>query len=166
MARIRGRRKWGAQAARSRTFQNPANVGELFVHWNGSTPRSFKHINTEAEERELMRSTQAFHMGPQRGWSDFAYTYAIMPSGRIYRGRGLQHVPASQLNHNTNTASVIVFLGPDDRVTSEVREAIRKLWKHVNRRSLRRVQLKGHREATSTDCPGDRLFRTVQQLRS
>jgi len=166
MAEIRSRRSWGAARPRPRSLQNPLNVAELFVHWNGSVPASFKHINTVAEEEALMRSTQAFHMGPQRGWSDFAYSFAIMPSGRIYRGRGMKWVPAAQANHNSNTNAVIVFLGPDDPVPAAVVDAIKSLHRHVNRRSLRNVRLRAHRDVTGTECPGPRLTALVRKLAS
>lgn len=162
--KIHSRRSWGARKPVNRAYHNPRGHKALFVHWNGTSPVSFKHINTVAEERELMRSTQAFHMGPERKWSDFAYSYAIMPSGRIYRGRGITRVPASQLNNNTNTVSVIVFLGPGDTVTPAVKKSIRDLHRYVNRRSRLRVRLRPHSAVTQTECPGPKLTAVVKEM--
>jgi hypothetical protein len=148
------RKRWGARAPKSRTRNT--KVTQLFLHWNGGAPRSFRHINTEAEERELMRSTQRFHMDT-RGWSDFAYSYAIMPSGRVYMGRGMGYVPASQAPHNTGTASVIVFIGPDDPLTGRVEDAVKRLRKHVEKHAGQRVAVRAHRDVNATTCPGDKL---------
>lgn len=163
MLTIRTRKSWGARKPRPRSPQNPDNIGELFIHWNGSTPASFRSVDTQGEERSLMRSTQDFHMDT-RGWSDFAYSFAIMPSGRCYRGRGLHWVPASQLGHNTNTASCIVFLGPEDAISDRVKQTVRGLHRYVASRSERSVALRAHRDATPTECPGAALTAMVRDL--
>jgi hypothetical protein len=162
--RIRSRKSWGAATPEPRTRQSPSGVRELFVHWNGESPRSFRHIDTVAEEEALMRSTQKFHMGPERGWSDFAYSFGMFPSGRVYRGRGLAYVPAAQAGHNTNTAAVIVFLGPDDKVTPEVEKAIEELYRHVDGKSAHKVKLRAHRDVTATSCPGEALTKAVRRV--
>lgn len=111
-----------------------------------------------------MRDIQAFHMGPERKWSDFAYNFAIFPSGRCYYGRGLRYVPAAQAEHNTNTAAVIVFIGPDDIVPVAVRQAIRDLRAHCTNKSRHNVRLRAHKDVTSTGCPGPKLTATVRSL--
>lgn len=162
--KIHGRKSWGARKPRPRTRQDPHNVRELFIHWNGSSPRSFANIDTVAEEESIMRGTQDFHMGPQREWSDFAYSFAIFPSGRVYRGRGMDWVPASQLNHNTNTASCIVFLGTDDKIPDAVIHAIKELRKHCEARAGHALDVRPHRAVTQTDCPGPRLTELANRL--
>lgn len=163
MIRIYSRSSWGARKGPGKARQNFASIREFFIHWNGTEPKSFRSINTVAEERSLMRSTQNFHMDT-RGWSDFAYSYAIMPSGRVYRGRGISYVPASQLNHNTNTASVIVFLGPDDKITPAVEKSIKGLAAYVNRRSVHKVDIRPHSSVTATECPGPHLTALANRI--
>lgn len=168
--KIATRKSWGARAPRNtpevhRTRQSPANVRELFIHWNGSSPRSFSHVNTVEEERSIMRGTQDFHMGPERGWADFAYSFAIFPSGRVYRGRGVDWVPAAQEGHNTNTVACIVYLGPDDEVNPEVRHAIRELRSYLQKRTGNHLRVRPHRAVVNTDCPGPRLTRFVTSLK-
>lgn len=161
---IHSRKSWRARTPHPRTPQSPKNVTELFVHWPGGVPRSWRNIKTAVQETATMRSIQEFHMGPERGWSDFAYSFAIFPSGRIYRGRGMDWVPASQLSHNTGTASVCVFLGPDDPVPSAVIDAIKDLRNHCEKRAGRKLRLRPHRSVNSTDCPGSRLATVVAKL--
>lgn len=160
---VHSRKEWRARPPRPRSRQSARNVREFFLHWNGSVPGSFAHVNTVAEESELMRQTQNFHMDT-RGWSDFAYSYAIMPSGRLYMGRGIGYVPASQLGHNTNTVSCILFVGPDDKLTDTVKDAVKWLRRHIEKAAGHSVDVRAHRDVGGTECPGDVIARFAHSL--
>ncbi|MBA3298244.1 MAG: hypothetical protein H0U19_15060 [Acidobacteria bacterium] len=164
MATIHSRKAWGAKTPKPRTPQNVKAVRELFVHWPGGIPATWQSVNTAAEERQTMRNIQSFHMGPERGWSDFAYNFAIFQSGRIYRGRGMDWVPAAQAGHNTNTTAVVVFIGPEDRPSSAVLVALKSLRHHCERRAGHRLAVRPHGAVTSTECPGPRLRAFVSDL--
>lgn len=164
--KIHSRRSWGAKPPRPRDEQSPSQVRELFIHWPGGEPASWAHVDSVAEEEATMRSIQGFHMGPARGWSDFAYSFAVFPSGRIYRGRGMRYVPAAQLGHNTGTVAVIVFLGPEDqdKLSSKVVGAIRALREHCEAKAGRSLDVRPHRAVTSTECPGPFLNELANKL--
>ena len=111
-----------------------------------------------------MREIQDFHMGPQRGWSDFAYSFAIFPSGRIYRGRGGPYVPAAQANRNTNTIAVVVFLGPDDSIPVAVQDSLKWLHRHMSKKCGRTLTVRAHNAVTPTSCPGPALTLLAKRL--
>lgn len=186
---VTSRKGWGARKPRPRTRQAASSVREFFIHWPGAVPNSWRelvhhdellrklagadpdahpldvlrHINTPAEERATMRAIQNFHMDT-RGWSDFAYTYGVMPTARAYMGRGLAYVPAAQERHNTGTVACCVFLGPNDRVTPEIAAAIKWLRRHVEQHAHHRVDVRPHRAVTPTECPGPRLTELANRL--
>lgn len=161
---IHSRGFWKASKPKPRSRQSASSIRELFVHWPGDSPRSWRNVNTEAEEAAVMRQEQAFHMGPQRGWSDFAYSFAIFPSGRVYRGRGIDYVPASQLSHNTGTLSVCIFVGPDDTIPDHVIESLKLLRKYLENKCGHKLALRPHKSVTSTACPGPKLSALVGKL--
>lgn len=162
--KIRSRASWGARKPRPRDTQTFDQIRELFIHWPGSEPGSWRHVNTEDEEKRTMREIQAFHMGPQRNWSDFAYSFAVFPSGRIYRGRGGPYVPAAQLGHNTGTVAVCVFLGPDDSVPENVVISLRWLKKYLEGKTGHTLKVRPHKSVTQTECPGPALTILARQL--
>jgi hypothetical protein len=162
--RIIGRPTWRARSPRPRQPQNPQAVREFFIHWPGNEPTSWAHVDTRAEERATMRAIQDFHMGPERGWSDFAYSFAIFKSGRVYRGRGMTWVPASQLAHNTGTVSVCVFVGPNDPVPDAVVRSIRELRSFCEHKAGHTLDVRPHSAVTGTECPGPRLLSIANRL--
>lgn len=155
------RATWGARPPRARTPQNPRSVDELFFHWPGSSG-SLRGINTTAEERRWMRDIQNFHMDT-RGWSDFAYSYAIFLSGRIYRGRGFRNVPAGQEGHNTNTVAVVFVVGTADSVSSAMRETAREFTRWAERYARRELLVRGHGAVSQTSCPGPAITRLAAE---
>lgn len=160
---IHSRKSWSARSPRAgREHQDPHAVREFFVHWPGEGVASYANLS-QAQEEAIMRKFQNFHMDG-RGWNDFAYSFAVFPSGRIYRGRGMTIVPASQLNHNTGTVSACCVLGEKDRVPQAMEQSLRELIKWTNRRAGRKLTVRPHRAVTSTDCPGPALAALTLRL--
>jgi hypothetical protein len=159
---IISRHVWRARAARSRTTRPPSRVNTVFIHWPGATG-SLRGINTPEEERRWMRDTQVFHQ-ETRGWSDFAYNYAIFPSGRIYAGRTFRVVPASQAPQNTNGVSIVCVLGTGDPVTRAMRENLVDFCRWAERYAGHDLRVRGHQEVNQTSCPGPALMRLVPSL--
>lgn len=158
---IRSRKSWGARKPRARDSQRPANVLELFLHWPGADEPF--GVWTPAAEERWMRATQDFHMD-ERGWADFAYSFAVFPSGRIYRGRGINWVPAAQENHNTNTVAVCVLVGPGQPIPEEIRRSLRALRVYVEDRCGRSLTMRPHSAVVSTTCPGPALTKLCKTL--
>lgn len=162
--KIHSRKTWGGKQPKPRTQQKKSQVREMFIHWPGDNPRSWDHIATMQDECQTMRGIQAFHMGPERRWSDFAYSFAVFPSGRIYRARGFGYVPAAQEGHNSGTIAVVVFLGPNDNVPTEVIKSLRYLKKYAEKTTGNDIVVRPHRSVTNTTCPGPRLTRIAKEL--
>lgn len=162
---IHSRKSWGARSPRpGRGSQNPRNVREFFVHWPGEGVGSYADIRTPAQEAAIMRGFQNFHMDG-RGWNDFAYSFAIFPSGRVYRGRGMTIVPASQLNHNTNTMSVCCVFGErETTVPKAMADSLRELHRWAEHKAGHSLTARPHRAVTQTQCPGDHLAALANRI--
>ena len=121
--------------------------------------------NTRYREAEHLRAMQYFHQNV-RGWSDIAYNYLIMPSGRVYEGRGFGVRPAGAATDTQewNTDSIHVsFVG-----TYETKEPSEKAVAsyHALRKRLRAQGAKfdntvGHGDLMPTSCPGKGVRRAL-----
>lgn len=160
---IHTRTSWGARTPRpTRTPQSPRSIREFFIHWPGETGK-FTGI-TAVRERAIMRETQDYHMDTH-GWADIGYSFAVFQSGRIYRGRGMNYVPAAQLGHNTGTVGVCCMVGLHDEPTPELLKAVGEL-KHfcLLRAHAFELIVRPHKAVTSTDCPGPAMSKHIAQL--
>ena len=115
-----------------------------------------------AKERAAMRDLQQIAFS--RGFDDFSYSFAIMPSGRIYEGRGKGKAGAHTLNYNS-TSYGIVFVGNYE--TQEPTEAQLKAAKWLIHKHLKlgSKPIRGHRQVYATACPGDKLYAKLNKLR-
>lgn len=124
----------------------------LWVHHStGAAP-----ANSMDAEAEWMRGIQDFHMGPSRNWSDFAYNFAVAPSGRVYEGRGANVWGAHTVGHNDEPAVCLMGDYSEQTPTAAMREAVWWLADHLGM-----TELDGHRDANSTSCPGDEAMATL-----
>lgn len=160
------RADWDARAWRGYTPQISAHTG--FIHH--TTDRLAEHVDTLPEQKACMRAIQRYHMDTN-GWDDIGYNYVVFqPYGnrtyaRIFEGRPRTHVPAAQLNHNTNTLAVVVFgnFDHDDSVKRNTRYALEVLITDKFKPfGVRKIG--GHRDVVSTDCPGDTLYRQIPRI--
>lgn len=142
---IIGRATWEAKPPRS-VARCAYLRNTLWVHHSTGAPPA----NSMASECQWMRNIQAFHTGPQRGWSDFAYNFAIAPSGRVYEGRGANVWGAHTVGHNDEPAVCLMGDYSHTTPTEAMREAV---WWLAD--LLGMTDLDGHREANQTSCPGD-----------
>lgn len=166
---------WGARKPKSVVPMATA-VSELWIHHTaGASPPDFpqaKEVIEKRGERSTMRTTQNFHMNPPpggRGWSDIAYNFIVMPSGRVYRGRGWTRQGAHTEGHNNHSVA-ICFAGnfelekPSDKAIKSARQLVRR--GKLLRRLTRSVRVGGHRDASgaSTACPGRFLFQRLGEI--
>lgn len=152
--KIISRRQWGARQPRSRSYQDPRSVKELFIHYSESPSAT-----SLAAQKQVMRGLQDFHMDG-RGWSDIAYNYLVFNGSkpRAFYGRGARVIPAAQANHNTNTIAVCVVMRAGDKLTWRTKLQLRRLVWHLRRKVIKRnVPVKPHSAVTQTSCPGDQL---------
>lgn len=159
--RIISRVEWGAQNANSPggTKVDLSQRTEFFVHY--STGEELGRKDTANWVREI----QAFHTGPQRGWSDIAYNFLVDVYGNVFEGRGWGIVGAHCPNHNT-TGIGVCFLGDDDKDAQDAspaaRASLKALADEADRLTGKRLKRQGHRDGKpSTQCPGDELYTWV-----
>ena len=152
------RAEWGARSATSRT-PAPGMSRGVGVHWLGPGSSRSNHSQCAAQMREV----QAFHMGPSRGWADFAYNAAACRHGYVFEGRGPKVRNAANgggkrasLDANAAWASVCYLEGTDGPgLTPEGQDAINDAAEWLG---VAGGEWLGHRDFLNTECPGDRLY--------
>ena len=153
---------WGARPpAGSRNALDPKPLGSG-VHWNG--PGCAASLRTHDKCAPFLRGIQNFHMGPQRGWSDIAYSLFVCPHGDVFEGRGKGVGTAAFGTNRGNRYYYAIYAmwgqgdGPApaamlDGITEAV--ALCRSWGAG-------PQVIGHRdENKGTECPGDELYRLI-----
>ena len=152
------RKEWGARTARDTVYQRTTDIKTIFIHHSESSGGQ----KTFDEQVRAVRDIQAFHMGPERQWSDIAYTYLVINPfkgglARVFVGRGLHHVPAAQLGYNTNSCAICVITADGEPLSWKTKLALRRLVWQTRRRIGRQVPVKPHSAVNDTSCPGDQL---------
>ena len=125
-------------------------------------------IDTKAEQYAALRSIQNFHMD-SNGWNDIGYNLILFqPRGllrrpRLYWGRPWNANPAAQLGHNSGTIALCV-VADDEPINFLTKRRIIKAAKAL--RANHGIQfLRGHRDYNSTECPGDKLYNLLPEIR-
>jgi len=103
------------------------------------------------------------------GWSDIGYAYAVCPHGHILEGRGFGRQQAAQAqqgnklpNGNSRWVTVTFMSGPTESPTLQQLAAWHRLrgWLRADKGVAATVH--GHRDFSLTSCPGDKLYKLVQ----
>lgn len=157
------REDWGARKWRDYTDQG-WDAHEVFIH---HTADSAAGLDSLSEQKARIRQYQDFHMD-ERGWDDIAYHIICAPGfttstgteipGRLFEGRPRNHVPAAQERHNTGTLAVCVIAAGNARMGRSARYAIEVYLNWLKDRGAPLRTLGGHRDASSTECPGDGIY--------
>jgi len=151
---------WGAKAPKcTQTLSTP--VRYAFIHHTaGSAP------TTESGEQSAMRGTQAYHQD-DKGWCDIAYNFLIMPSGRVYEGRGWNRVNGATKGYNSNS---LAFCWAGNYETSAPTPASMGAGRALLAQAIRDgyltadFTLRGHRDVAATACPGRNLYARLAEL--
>lgn len=162
MVEIVSRAAWGARFERG-FGPAPLPASEVWLHHSATlaplpAPGGERYAGELlADERTAMQQLE--QIGEQRFGRGISYTFAVMPSGRIYEGHGVDRVGAHTANRNT-IARAIVLVGNYDAqaVTGAQVRAVAELLRHGWRAGWwRQARLNGgHQQApgASTACPG------------
>jgi hypothetical protein len=150
------------------------------VHHMESANR--KPLQGDAERQaafDLARSTQAFHMGPKRNWSDSGQHWTISRGGLVLEGRHGSlaallggncvvgaHSPGANSDWGTeHEGSYTKANGPampDQQWAATVAlHAALTFYCKIDSASMH-----GHRDFISTTCPGDYLYARLAELRA
>merc|ERR1719147_682398 len=99
------------------------------------------------------------------GWCDIGYSFVVGGDGNVYEGRGWNEIGAHTYGFNSQGYGVC-FLGDfmNTIPTSAARNVFHELASCMlaNGKVSSSYELKGHRQAVSTECPGDALYAEIQ----
>ena len=153
------RAAWKAAKPSSKlTSVNLAARHYFFTHWVGAGKLA---LETKPHSACLaqVKAWQKFHMGPGRNWADIGYNALICPHGRCIEGRGLQYRGSHCPDYNTSGVGVQFMVGKKDVVTQAAYARMRKLRDQLDAQPGVTLKLRGHRDGTSTECPGDTIHK-------
>jgi N-acetylmuramoyl-L-alanine amidase len=155
------RKQWDARSPKDVTPLRPTHG--VVVHYSASdADERSNHKNCAARVRGIQR----FHMDT-KGWTDIAYSFLVCKHGYVFRGRGPHaRTAANGTNAGNDGYLAICFLGDDtkgrDDVTSKGRQALVDARKHLLSVHPHARETIGHRDLTSTACPGDELYAYIK----
>jgi flagellar hook assembly protein FlgD len=181
------RRQWGADESLRGGRPDYAPVKMAFIHHTASG-----NTYTAAEAPAVMRGIYAYHTR-SLGWSDIGYNFLVDRFGTIYEGRygGMKRgvVGAQVLGFNRGSTGISVI--GDFAAAAPPAAALASLqrllaWKlkihHLNPRGTAKLRcdasdrfargatvtfsvIAGHRDANSTECPGNILYPLLPTVR-
>lgn len=137
------------------------DVSLTYAGWDSHTPTRVHHTASTAPsdsvsaEKAFMVETERYHMTkPSDPYRAIGYNYIIMPSGRVYEGRGAERVGAHTLGYNHDAG--ICFAGnfEHDHPTEAALTAFRALRKQLG---LDGGVMYPHCRTFGTSCPGANL---------
>ncbi|MDO5697366.1 MAG: peptidoglycan recognition family protein [Dermatophilus congolensis] len=145
------------QKSVSRNISPGGSNGGVTIHYGGGrvgiTPAS-PHSRCE----QVWRDWQVFHMNT-RGWADIAYTGAFCQHGYALAGRGSGVRTAAQGSNEGNLRSyAVAFIGGEGDTPSQDAYAALDWWIIALRASGAGPRVWGHRDWSSTSCPGTTLL--------
>ncbi|RZC32060.1 Amidase 2 domain containing protein [Asbolus verrucosus] len=156
---IIGRAGWGARKPKF-TQPMPNPVPFVVIH-HSESPGA---CTTTSACIAAMKSMQNYHMD-HNGWADIGYSFGVGGDGNAYEGRGWSTVGAHAPGYNNKSIGICLIgnwmyaLPPDNQL-----QTVHQLIQYgVDQRKINpEYKLVGHRQVTATDCPGDRLFKEIQ----
>lgn len=166
MALIIPRSEFGWPAGPSRGSWTTANTNlGMIAHYDGSRGLLAKwRSQGHAACVTYWKNTRSAHINGN-GWADIGYAYFACPCGKILEGRGFGRQQAAEMptpgkmqNGNSRYISVTFGLGPSERPTDNAINGFRALRSHLMAVKHIAGAVFGHRDFTSTDCPGDVIF--------
>lgn len=153
------RSSWGARYGRGPTNITPGNGG-VAVHYVGAGRlATISHGRCAAR----VRAIESDHVNGN-GWAAIAYNFLACHHGYVFEGRGLGHRSAAQgtTGGNQNYYAVCALIGAGDTPSNTLKTAIRDAIDYCRRHGAG-SRIRGHRDFTSTSCPGDPLYAWVRR---
>lgn len=146
---------WPATKA---AYANPRSG--LVIHYDGSDQNLANRPHSACVD--YWKRTRSFHMRT-RGWVDIGYSFFACGHGYVLEGRGLYREQAAQPGGNSTWYSVTLATGPSEKPTKAQVNAVRQLrtWLMEPNTSIK-AAITGHRDHSSTSCPGNILYRMVK----
>jgi hypothetical protein len=128
----------------------------------------FQDLNADSlddDEVQAMRTIE--RIGEQRFGKGFSYNLAVMPSGRVYEGCGVGRVGSHTGGRNTRALGVcLVGNYQDTAPTQPMQDALVAILQEGHRLGwIDQPKFDGgHRDLSSTACPGEQAYRLIPDL--
>uniref|UniRef100_A0A3P8U5H4 Peptidoglycan recognition protein 5 n=1 Tax=Amphiprion percula TaxID=161767 RepID=A0A3P8U5H4_AMPPE len=155
------RQQWGAADPKKKeTLKSPA--GKVVIHHT-----ALLSCTGLAECKARIASIQRGHM-KERGFDDIGYNFLVGGDGTVYEGRGWGVVGAHAKGHNSDSLG-IAFMGNfnNEAPSKEAIQSVKGLLQSGVSQSFiaPKFGLFGHRDLGKTECPGEKLYAAIQQLK-
>lgn len=165
------RAAWGAQHERG-SGPAPLPASEVWLHHSVTLAPDLVLTDRDGDgvdddEEAAMRTLE--RIGEQRFGRGISYTFAVMPTGRVYEGHGVDRVGAHTARRNS-IARAVVLVGNYDTaaVPAAAVNAVAELLVHGKRAGWwKAARLNGgHQQApgASTACPGRHGMTAVSRI--
>lgn len=154
---VRAREAWGAAPpAQPYLPQTPKGVSlhHTGAYWSG-----------RPGPEQYLRNIQHFHTGPEREWEDIAYHFLVDLDGVIWAGRPPTVRGNPSIYYDPTGLVLISFMGdftaqePSEAQLNNAADTAAWLMK---RYAIANTTVTGHRDHAPTSCPGDNLYRLLQ----
>lgn len=160
--KIYSRKVWGHAVKHGWIKLLPVSV--VFIHHDvGNAP------GRKATVQQEVRYIQGLdRIGHARGFAGISYNYVMMPSGRMYTGRGA-HVGAQNDGVNSSSIGIVVAGNYEiDKATDTIVEGLGKGIATLKKRGVikrGKTVILGHRDTDATACPGRNLYARLSGVR-
>jgi hypothetical protein len=169
--KIISRPRWGARHERG-FGPAPLPASEVWLHHSVTIAPNLSYVDAnrdgvDDDEERAMRTLEA--IGEQRFGRGISYTFAVMPSGRVYEGHGVDRIGAHTGGRNS-ISRAIVLVGDYTRyaLTDAQLRAVAALLQRGHAAGWwRRARLNGgHQQApgASTACPGRYAMSAIPRI--
>jgi len=148
---------WGAASGGVVNVVPVSDKDQFLSHWDGGSALGLA-AKSHAQCLARVKAVQTFHMGSSRGWADIGYNTLVCPHGRLIEGRGVLTVGAQCPGYNRSGIGSQFMIGGSDGLPAVMLNRQRKFYDDLYQ-IRKEVQRKmGHRDGTSTSCPGDPVY--------
>jgi N-acetyl-anhydromuramyl-L-alanine amidase AmpD len=165
---------WGARPASAPIEMLSTKPTKVIVH-HTATPNSTDY--SQAHAYSLSRSIQNYHMD-SNGWIDTGQQFTISRGGYITEGRhrslealqsGTTHVRGAHCSNQNDVAVGIenegtyTTVSPPQALYNKLVALIAYICQQYG---IPSTQIYGHRDFNATQCPGDKLYAMLPQIRT
>lgn len=162
------REEWDAQEPRDYIDDSPLNnVNNLIIH-HTDTPN--EEVGNAAYRR--VKNIQNYHRNATNSWkaevwADIGYHYLISHDGLIFEGRNTKYMGAHTLNENHTSIGISLIGTFNETYISQAQEKslIHLLAWLKEKYKLSIHNIKGHKDFNSTDCPGDKVYTNLSEIK-
>ncbi|XP_067450393.1 peptidoglycan recognition protein 5 [Thunnus thynnus] len=153
--------EWGAATPRNKeTLRGPAQ--RVIIHHT-----ALANCKDQKDCMDQLVSIQRMHM-KERAFDNIGYNFLVGGDGTVYEGRGWGVVGAHTKGNNHDSLG-IAFMGNFnyDTPSKEAISSVRQLLESGVCEGFLHPQfvLFGHRDLGNTECPGQKLYAALPQLR-